>query len=412
MKIKLLVPIVLGTLVLSSCGKTADKTNEPYSSETLVIARSENDDSHTDYVIKNLKSENKYNIEEKRYSTSDLLTMALLGGEQIDVIFADKDINVSSFAAKGVLTDLTQYINEDDYVKSVLDSLKQNGKLYEMPYDFDVESAAVKKKLWNDDTDTSFEHILEKSNALGCKYPFDYTVDSYGFTAFIMSKFVDFENKICTFDSDEFKELIEFMKTYNKSVANLTDEQLYDAFKNDEMLMIATGFSSFGQLDYLEYDARDEIEFVGFPSDEENFHIAVLRSAYSVVDGSEHKEEAIDFVKKCISFDSYVTELSDGSKTVLNTCSLPINSEALDYFYDLNFKLEFYDIPDDARKDNADELMHQINTVSYASRMSDTPIQQIIQDELSAYFSGNTDSQSVVKNIQNRCMLFFDEQYN
>lgn len=412
MKYKQLMPIILSIFMLSSCGKTAGRTEGQYSSETLVIARSENDDSHTDSVIENFKAESEYNILEKRYSASDLLTMALLGGEQIDVIFADKDIDVSSYAAKGVLTDLTRYINEDDYVKSVLDAMKQDGKLYEIPYDFDVESAAVKKKLWNYDTDTSFKHILEKSNSLGCKFPFDYTIDSYGFIAFITSQYIDFENKTCAFGSNEFIDFIEFMKAYNKSVEGLTNEQLYDAFKNDDMLMIAAGFSSFEQLDYLEYDVGDEIEFVGFPSDKENFHIAVPRSTYSVVDSSECKDEAVEFVKKCISFDSYVTVLPDGSKAVSHSYSLPINSEALEFFYDRSLTLKLFDIPDDVRKGNADELMHQINTVSYAARMSNTKIQQIIKDELSAYFSGNTDPETVAKNIQNRCMLFFDEQYN
>lgn len=407
MKGKKLIAIFFSLLMLSSCGNSAENQ---YSSKTLVIARSENDDSHTDSAIEKFKEE--YGIEEKRYSSSDLLTMALLGGEQIDVIFADENIDVSSFAAKGILADLTQYINEGDYVKSVLDAMKQNGKLYEIPYDFDVESAAAKTKLWNDDTDTSFKHILEKSNSLGCKFPFDYTVDSYGFITFIMSKYMDFENKTCSFDSGDFKELIEFMKSYYQSVSTMTNEQLYEAFKNDDMLMIATGFSSFDQLDYLEYDVRDEIEFVGFPSDEVNFHIAVPRSTFSIVESSNNKTEAVEFVKSCVSFDSYITELLDGSKIVSRSYSLPMNSEALGYFYDQALKQENFDIPDEARKDNADELMRQINTISYAARSSDSKIRQIISDELSAYFAGGNDSEAVCRNIQNRCMIFLDEQYN
>lgn len=409
MKGKKLIEIFFSLLMLSSCGS---KTENQSLSKTLVIARSENDDSHTDYAIGEFKEESEYSIEEKRYSSSELLTMALLGGEQIDVIFADENIDVSSFAAKGILADLMQYINEDDYVKSVLDAMKQNGKLYEIPYDFDVESAAAKTKLWNNDADTSFKHILEKSNSLGCKLPFDYTVDSYGFITFIMSKYMDFENKTCSFESDDFKELIEFMKSYYRSVSAMTNEQLYEAFKNDNLLMIATGFSSFDQLDYLEYDVRDEIEFVGFPSEKENFHIAVPRSTYSIVESSKNKTEAAEFVKKCVSFDSYITELPDGSNIVSRSYSLPINSEVLDYFYDQALEQENFDIPDEARKGKADELMRQINTISYAVKVTDSKVRQIISDELSAYFAGSNDSETVCRNIQNRCMIFLDEQYN
>lgn len=411
MKNKLFMPFILCILTFSSCGKSGSIENS-YLAETLVIARSEESHDHIESVIEKFKSESTYNIIEKRYQSTDLLTIAIIGGEQIDIIYADKNIDVSPLAGKGILTDLTQYINEDEYVRSVLNAMKQNGKLYEIPYDFDVESAASKTKLWNHDTDTSFEHILDKSNELGCKIPFDYTVDSYGFITFLMSKYMDFENKTCSFDSEDFKSLIEFMKEYYRSVEGMTNEQLYESFKNDDMLMIATGFSSFDQLDYLEYDVGDEIEFIGFPSEEENFHIAVPRSTFSVADSSQNKNEAIEFVTKCISFDSYVVTLPDGSKMISHNYSLPINSEALDFCYSQSLARNNFNIPDEIRKGNADELMHQINTISYAARTSDSKIQEIIKDELSAYFAGNKDSESVCHNIQSRCMLFFDEQYN
>lgn len=411
MKIKQLFLMLFGIMVLSSCSKS-ENSDDSYSSKTLVIARSEESHNHIESVIEEFKSKSTYNIIEKRYPSTDLLTMAIIGGEQIDIIYADKNIDVSPLAGKGILTDLTQYINEDDYVMSVLNAMKHNGKLYEIPYDFDVESAASKKKLWNHDTDTSFEHILDKSNELGCKIPFDYTVDSYGFITFLMSKYMDFENKTCSFDSEDFISLIEFMKKYYRSVKGMTNEQLYESFKNDDMLMIATGFSSFDQLDYLEYDVGDEIEFIGFPSEEENFHIAVPRSTFSVADSSQNKNEAIEFVTKCISFDSYVITLPDGSKMISHNYSLPINSEALDFCYSQSLARNNFNIPDEIRKGNADELMHQINTISYAARTSDLKIQEIIKDELSAYFAGNKDSESVCHNIQSRCMLFFDEQYN
>lgn len=407
---KQLFSIILSVLMMSSCGKAAEKTE--ISSETMVIARSADENDQIRSIIENFRSESKYNVEVKSYSSSDLLTTALLGGEQIDVIYADKNIDVSPFASKGILTDLTQFINEDDYVRSVLDAMKQNGKLYEIPFDFDVESAVAKKKLWNSDPDTSFEHISEKANALGCRIPFDYTMDSYGFITFIMSKYVDFENKTCSFDSDDFKNLIEFMKSYNRSVSKLTNEQLYDAFKNDDMLVMATGFSSFDQLDYLESDVGDEIEFIGFPSDEENFHIAVPRSTFSIVDGSKSKNEAVKFVKKCVSYDSFVTTLPDGQKIVSHSFSIPINYEALQFCYDQFFTQNSFDIPDDIRKENVDELMRQIDTISYIAGASDSKIQQIITDELSAYFEGNKASETVCQSIQSRCMIFMDEQYN
>lgn len=412
MKKSSFISIVLSVFILSSCEAGEETLSEHQNEQNeVILARITESHDFLYTLIDNYNSEGDVQVNLKEYPSSEQLTMDILGGEPIDIVYSGNQMDVSPLISKGYFADLSGYINKDEYVHSVIDAMKQDGKLYEMPYDFDVESAIVKLSLWGEDTDTTYTHITEKSANLGCMIPFDFTIDSHGFVSFVKSEFVDLENRTCNFNSKEFEEFIMFMKEYYSSVKNLSNEQLYTEFKNDNMLMLATGFSSFDQLDYLEKDIGEKVEFVGFPSNRNNYHIAVPRSTFSVAEKSSHKDAAVDFVKYCVSYDAYITTNHDGSEMIAHSFSLPINIKALEFCYDLSIKNNSSNIDENILVSNREELLYQINSVSAVARLSDDNIKNILSNELSAYFADDKDVRTVCENIQNRCMLFLWEQY-
>lgn len=412
MKKSSLISIVLSGFILSSCGASEEALSEHQNEQNeIILARITESHDFLYTLIDNYNSEGDVQVNLKEYPSSEQLTMAILGGESIDIVYSGNKLNVSPLVSKGFFIDLSQYINEEEYVHSVIDAMKQDGKLYELPYDFDVESAIAKYDLWGEDTDSSFSHIAEKSANLGCRIPFDFTMNSYGFVSFVKSEFVDLESHTCSFNSKEFEEFIMFMKEYYSSVKNLSNEQLYNEFKNDNMLMLATGFSSFDQLDYLEKDIGEKVIFVGFPSDQNNYHIAVPRSTFSVAKNSLNKDKAVDFVKYCVSYDAYITKNPDGSELIAHSFSLPININALECCYHLSIESNSNDIDETILVSNREQLLSQINSVSAVARLSDDNIKDIISNELSAYFNDDKDAKTVCENIQSRCMLLLWEQY-
>lgn len=408
MKLRHYLAALFVMALMSSCAESDYESN--YSSERLVIVGSDNNThDFVDSMIDSFAEDSEIIVDRKYFASSDMLSAALLGGEQIDIIISDRNLNVSVYANKGMLADLTPYLDEDKYVSSVLEAMKINGKLYEVPYDFEILTAAVKSRLWNDDNDTSIEHIIEKSEQLGCSIPFDLNTDSYGFIAYIISEYIDFDNLSCRFDSDKFREFIEFMKQYYSKIEGASSQQLYDCFLNDELFMLETGFASIHQLNYLESEVGENVEFVGFPSEKSNYDIAVPSKTFSIVEKSENKAAAVELIEQIISFDAYVKVSSD---SLSGGSAIPINKEALEYEYKLSIERDFYGIPEEIRQENADELMRHINTVSYASNSFNQYIYQILQDELLSFFNSNMDSLTVSQNIQNRCELFFSERYS
>ncbi|MDE6592605.1 MAG: hypothetical protein K2K57_06035, partial [Oscillospiraceae bacterium] len=216
-------------VLLSSCNSMTDNNiTDEQGREIIVLARNEADEFSSKSINLLIKeynnSDRKFYIEEKKYLSSDNLLVDIIGGENIDVLFVNGWIDTTPLYAKGVICDLYEFIDNDGgvsrdtYVDSVLKALEKDGKLYEIPYDFYVESAIVKTDLWGDDNDTSFEHITEKSKSLGCNIPYDLSFDSYAFISYIISEYVDLTNSSCSFDDGKFEEYIKFMKQYYNSI--------------------------------------------------------------------------------------------------------------------------------------------------------------------------------------------------
>ena len=188
----LFLAFLIGTLLLTSCKKTKESVPENAETggrQTLILARCSNENSidkdNEDRLITGFNSTNAdYYIQEQLYESSDNLSVDIYAGKTIDLLCLGTWIDPVPLYNKGLLCDLNGFIDNDtevsrsDYVESVLTALEINGKLYQMPYDYTVESAIVRADLWGDDTDTSFEHIIEVSERNGCTVPFDFNFDS------------------------------------------------------------------------------------------------------------------------------------------------------------------------------------------------------------------------------------------
>lgn len=322
---------------------------------------------------------------------------------------------MSPLYAKGALCDLYEFIDNDSdisrdtYVNSVIKSMEVNGKLYEIPYDFYVESAIVKEKLWGDDYDTSFEHIIEKSKLLGCIIPYDLYVDSYAFTSYIISEYVDFADNSCSFDDGKFEEYIKFMKQYYIEIQNSSDDELYDKMKNDELLVMSNGFSGFNQIEYLENKISDKVKFIGFPSEIENYHIAIPRTSFSILTNSQNAEGAFDFIKCSTSYRAYIDKIGS-VETVTHNQALPINQSALNFRYNKSIEDNVYGIDEKTKRIYCDEIMKQINSINGSGNMTCKPIANILSEEITSYFNGDKEPNEVCSIIQSRVSIYLSEQ--
>lgn len=416
----IIIYTALSVIMFSSCESKDENTTDEKGREHIVIACSTEEGLSYDYNERIDVLVNRYNgaaekfyIEEKKYTSTDNLIMALVGGEHIDIIATDRFMDISPLYVKGVLCDLYEFIDNDDivsrdtYVNSVLKSVEVGGKLYEMPFDFAVLSAIAKEKLWGDDGDNSFEHLTEKAEALGGIIPYDFSVDSFEFTSYLISEYVDFANGSCSFESEDFKEFIKSLKPYYTKLKNLSFEERENKFKNDEILA-KPQYVGIIQQEIIENNVFDKIKYIGLPSKIENYHVAFPTLSFSIPANSENKEGAFDFIKYSTSYDTYI-EKSGYEIGIPRMTNNPINKAALDTVCTHYSEVNAGGNPEQIKK-YIDETMRQINSINGSGKTICKPISNILSEEMTSYFNGDKDPNEVCRIIQNRVSIYLNEQ--
>lgn len=411
---------VLSVILFSSCESKEEKITDEKGRERIILACSAEDGltySYNDYVSTLVSRYNgaseKFYIEEKTYLSTDNLIMDLISGERIDVIAVDQFMDISPLYAKGILCDLYEFIDNDEdisrdtYVDPVLRSVEADGKLYEMPFSFAILSAIAKEKLWGDDGDNSFEHIAEKAEELGGIIPYEFSFDSFELTANIISEYVNFENSSCSFDSEDFKEFIKFVKPYYNELKKLSFEDRQNKFKNDEIL-VKPQYVGLLQQEIIERNVFDSVKYIGLPSKTENYHVAFPTLSFSIFTKSGNPEGAFDFIKYSTSYETYVDK-SDGYEVPRMTTN-PINQAALEFNYNHLLELMPVENNKEIRKKYLDEAMKQINSINGSGKTICKPISDILSEELKSYFNENKDINEVCRVIQDRVSTYLNEQ--
>lgn len=425
-KIIISAAVCLTAAMLSSCEKAPQRELDEDGRAILYIARpADEGDSYYAGSLKgevnrliyefNKKSET-YVIKDKYYESGEKLLLEIMSGRQPDLLYKSEVCNwvdSSPLYGKGLLCDLNEFIDgnglRDRYVPSVLEAMEVDGKLYEMPYEFMFTASLVRAKDWVGDEDVSFEHIIEKSRELGYAVPVDLTFYSESFTPYVCDNFIDYGSGTCSFESEGFKEYLEFRKQCYDAAARLApDGNFYDMFHNGDALMMPSSNSGFWNFAYLmtEY-VGEEIKFVGLPSGEENSVTVLPMLYFSVFKGSE---EAYDFIDYATSYEAYKDENNVNTKGF----GCPVNEEVLRYMAEdyYNQTSPILGISDEKVKEAfIRETYRVIRSVNGAENRFDSAVNDILNEETAAYFDGTKTLEETCGNIQNRVSLYLLEQY-
>lgn len=418
-RLALFLTIFIIAILLTSCKGGNDdipESTEADGKQTLILARPAEYTTDfygtADRLVAEFNGKNgEYHIQEQLYESSDNLFVDIYAGKSIDLLYLGDWIDPSPLYSKELLCDLYGFIDNDaevsrsDYVESVLTALETNGRLYQMPYDYTVESAVMKAKFWDGSEDMSFEHVIELAEKNGCKVPFDFSLDSYGFIPYITSQYVDYSKGECSFNDGRFEEFLEFIQPYVRVLADMEWEEIYQMFIDDEMLLTDGGFAGFIQLDYLESEVGEELKFVGYPSETPNYHIAVPLTSFAIFSQSEKQEGAFEFIKYCTSYEANISK--DGFS--LGGCN-PINKAAMEKHAEKHMETSHYNLDKEQSKQNVEEIMQQINSVNGSGSRSGDVAAAIISEELQLYFKGDKSAAEVCEIIQNRLSTYFNEQ--
>lgn len=424
-------------------------------------------------IVEYNKTNDEYRInvvDYSEYATDDdynagvtKLTTEIISGSVPD-IFLTSNLPIDKYAAKGVIADLNTFmdggngLSRDYFVPQVMSALEKDGKLYELPTSFSVQTAYALSSIASQYDTWNVAAVQDAMTQLqeGA------TVFSDGWTKNMalsnclsrnLSAFVDWTTGKCEFDSEAFQQLLAFCNSfpaetsdgdgaiaYASSADIAVDDAMWESdatrITNGKQLMSTTGMYSFDSYIWNVYAIRDKITFTGYPTEDGSGSSFELQMPMAISSVTKYPDAAWDFVcsiiKKMNTIDEnnyyYGFPISqaafDAEMTDIMTeqYQLDENGEQVDWDGDgepdkaIRGSYETMENGETVYKDvyaltqeDIDQILGVINN-THSVYDYDQEILDIITDEVAAYFAGDKDVQTTASMIQSRVNLYVQEQ--
>ena len=373
------------------------------------------------------------------------LNTELLSGNLPDLIdVSGGELPVAQYAVKGFLEDLLPYLNADSAVspdklmESVLNAVKTDGKLYQLPTSFQVVSAAGKREIvggYESWTTDEVEDALKKLPEGATVFNVDYTKSHvlYLCASGAMNRFVDWQAGTCSFDSDEFRSILSFANTFPDEFDTTNFD--FDEYQSDyrrvgqgQQLLANIAFASFDDI-YYQFAAMDnDVCFVGYPGASDGLGSGfVPLGAICMTTACKDKDGAWGFIRSLLSMDAqmqspafpmlksafeqqaeaamqqdYVTD-EDGNP-ILDASGNPIPV----ILYTVGFfseTVDVYAVTPEQYKAVCDLIDRTTSVFTF-----DENLMNILTEETAAYFAGAKTLDETAAMIQNRASLYIAEQ--
>ena len=346
-------------------------------------------------------------------SMSNELAMDIINGEGPDIFLNTSELG--QLNNDRYLVDLTPYFSDlsiDKYFTNVVEASRFDGKLYQMPICFSVEGIVTDQKYaGSSGIGFTFEEYkdfvsgpMNGKDVLGTGQVQYFT----GLFNGMNDKFIK-DGKI-DFTCDEFRELAKYVNDNVPDKAVTNDNADIDEFRT-------TYFGSFyGMMDYFSALAKQngDVTLLGKPSSDGRGPMAIAYTSVAISADAADVNACVEFINILLS-DEIQEELALSEHFVLNRSSFRdygmlavecFNGPYGDWMFDNSN-------PDNTRRMFSESDIDRLETIILnCSRVSsiDPAINNILAEEMPAYFNGQKDLDAVIDIAQDRVQKVLDER--
>ena len=373
----------------------------------------------------------QYRITIKQYITYDeelsalsQLNTDILSGKMPDILLLDSKMPLQSYISKNLLADVGKLMEEDkeldsgQFLENVLDAFRVNGTLYYVAPAFCVDTFVAKQSKAGDRTGWNQEEFFTVRAELPVGMEMVSETSRYTYLQDYMRvcgrEYVDMDQGICDFQSEAFRNTLEFSATLPEYAERFQlEENSYDSrYIEDKALLQPVTIHSIPDLAQQIYGCMGEdIAYVGYPAESrEGSCIRVCGMSFALSARSDKLDGAWEFVRTFLTEDFQ----RDGLYGV-NGKSLPIRwdifaeraktaatQEGYCFIND-----EFMPVPAMTQEqiDRAVDFIKGLHNMAF----EDEVIMNIIYEEAESFFRGQKTAEDAAGMIQNRVQLYLDE---
>lgn len=380
--------------------------------------------------------------DEEGYWDLDKFKMDIISGDAPDIIITHENHEaVRQLGKRGAFLDLNPFLqttpdmNPEIILPNILEAMTaENGAVYSLPNGFAVATAAVKTKFCDKEHWTVDDLMALYDGATTDQLKWHSQDDMLRILLY-GTDFTDEESGKCSFDSPEFKQILELCgrftvevpeppKDYDDPDATAKFEKYhYDSFmryQRDEDLMYGFGLSgrqntAAGGYSYARYGTlADDMTLVGYPSDNGEGGRIQFMSEISISSACEHPDLAWEFVKYYLLAEDGYGTFSYGYSILEERFEEQLDDEMyIKNFEDVRSDLEYYE--DDGMKiypltqEERDYVEAYIRSCETVLSMSEEII-NIVSEEAEMYFAGDISVDEAARRIQSRAEIYISEQ--
>ena len=323
----------------------------------------------------------------------------------------DDNLDIDNLADKGILTDLYTCIDKDgdigraDFIPSVLSSLEDDGRLYVMAPEFKLVTIVGSEGLLNADEDWNFTTMYELLEKYSGAQLFAREKNSFELERFLkysMDLFYDKDTGECSFESDDFINMLKLVQTLPDTYTSVPDDEINDKLKKKEVLL--ENFDSMDIINVKMLDMHfDNIEkvYLGYPSKSHASAQLVFDNNMAMSAVSENQAAAWEFMKY------YLTNFEPSGMSVFED-KFEAQLYAAIHEYEDSVK-GHNPLSSNLTSQQADTLRELAYTAS-GYKQYDMAVYNIVYEEAMSFISGQNSAAEAAAVIQNRVQLYLDEK--
>ena len=383
--------------------------------EDIVLVGVNIDSGMREKVLSFNKENEQYHILVKDYAGEEdpyeALNLDIVSGMEFDIISL-QGLPADEYIAKGMLEDLSGYIDKDEYVDAYIQAVSQDGAIYQMSPVFSIYTMLGKADEVGEEIGWNFEEYkkyVEENKGkeivnLAMKQDLLRQVCEIQ-----MDDFINWEEGTVRFDSEEFIQLLEFVNDY--SVEGNSEISYFDKLRKGDTLLAEVYMMSGN--DYRTYKCvyREEISAKGYPVDSRNGNFMSLALPIGIYNKSKNKQASWDFISLF---------LTDEAEYAYRECGFPTRRDTLERLFE-NWKGKGEESAEltvyVAGKEESAEVLNnrdveKLNALIAASNQllkDNSKIVQIINEETQEYFNGQVTVKRAAECIQNRVNTYVNE---
>ena len=339
------------------------------------------------------------------------------------------------FQKQGILADLSEVLPEDT-MEQIFPGVVQYGmigdKLYGIAYSASSDTLAVSKEAWPEDTWTikDMMELMETGGKDGRgyeKFIDNVNADQILFdlvTNDIMigkSSFIDTEKRQCYFDTEEFKEILEFSKKYGRDPEKedyLGPEEMIENIREGKTLAFIVGAhgSNFASFSRDMQALGDGYKCVGYPSDGDYSGYVSCTRSIAIKADSKNIDIAKDFIQYIISEGTQRRKgLTSVRKDVLVNYVKDNSWENEEGYREPAFWINSRTVTPLKGKPDGSSFLPEYLEIMEKGVPKPTEwdaLGRIIGEEAAPFFNGDKSVEDVAEIIQSRVWLYLNENFD